>query len=555
MPSSYLKRAAVAALAMAALWLAPARAIGQEAGGSSNLTIFVRGQPLGNEQVTMARTAEGWTITSSGRIGPPVDAFARHLQVRYTADWRPIEFNFEGTLRGLAQSIHTVVQNTQATSDVDTGGQKSQKTDVIDPNALIVLPTTFFGPFEAVAVKLKTTPVGGDIAAYGAPTFPFSIRVGESVNQQIQTTSRLIAARKTAIKLALPGAVFDADIWTDENGRLLRLSVPAQSLEVVRDDIASVASRTVIISRPNDEAIKIPGAGFVLAGTLSRPASSPDGARLPAVVLVGGSGPSDRDGLVFGIPILGQIADAIADAGFIVVRYDKRGIGQSGGRAESAGLADYAEDVRSAVKWLSERKDVDPKRITVIGHSEGGDVALIAASKDKRIASVGLLATNGVSGADLILAQQAHALDRLKISPEERQAKIDLQKQIHQAVLTGTGWDKLPPGIRRTVDVPEFQSLLAVDPARLMPDVKQPLLIVQGALDTQVAPSNADRLEELARKRKNQPPVEVIKVPGVNHLLVPASTGEVDEYGSLPDKHVSPAVTQAIVTWLTKKTS
>ena len=82
-----------------------------------------------------------------------------------------------------------------------------------------------------------------------------------------------------------------------------------------------------------------------------------------------------------------------------------------------------------------------------------------------------------------------------------------------------------------------------IDPAKLMPDVRQPILIVQGGLDTQVEPPNADRLEALARKRKNAPPVEVVKVPGVNHLLVPATTGEVGEYADLKDKHVSPAVT------------
>ena len=87
--------------------------------------------------------------------------------------------------------------------------------------------------------------------------------------------------------------------------------------------------------------------------------------RLPAVLLVGGSGPTDRDELVFGIPIFGQLADAFADAGFIVLRYDKRGVGQSGGRDEAATLADYAEDVRAAVRFLSQRKDVDPKRIAV----------------------------------------------------------------------------------------------------------------------------------------------------------------------------------------------
>ena len=77
--------------------------------------------------------------------------------------------------------------------------------------------------------------------------------------------------------------------------------------------------------------------------------------------------------------------------------------------------------------------------------------------------------------------------------------------------------------------------------------MQQPLLIVQGDLDTQIEPPNADRLEALARARKNAPPVEMVKVPGVNHLLVPAKTGEVDEYGTLQDKQVSPAVTEAII--------
>jgi len=82
--------------------------------------------------------------------------------------------------------------------------------------------------------------------------------------------------------------------------------------------------------------------------------------------------------------------------------------------------------------------------------------------------------------------------------------------------------------------------------------VKQPLLIVQGELDTQVEPSNADRLEQLAKSRKTDSTSDLVKLPGINHLLVPAKTGEVDEYASLKDAHVSPAVTGAIATWLNK---
>ena len=83
-----------------------------------------------------------------------------------------------------------------------------------------------------------------------------------------------------------------------------------------------------------------------------------------------------------------------------------------------------------------------------------------------------------------------------------------------------------------------------------MPGVKQPVLIVQGELDAQVAPVNAEHLQALAAKRKNAPPVQMVKVPGVNHLLVPAITGEVDEYPTLKDRRVSKDVSSAIVGWL-----
>src|SRR5262249_50431591 len=114
------------------------------------------------------------------------------------------------------------------------------------------------------------------------------------------------------------------------------------------------------------------------------------------------------------------------------------------------------------------------------------------------------------------------------------------------------GWDQLPADVRKQVDNPEFQSILANDPAKVIPEVRQPILLVQGELDTQVEPANADKLEALARKRKNSPPVEVLKVPGVNHLLISAKTGEVSEYSTLTDKQVSPMVIDGIVSWLKK---
>src|SRR4029453_7003522 len=135
---------------------------------------------------------------------------------------------------------------------------------------------------------------------------------------------------------------------------------------VVHEDLASVASRTLIASRAGDQTVTVPANGFNLVGALSRPPGSPNPkGRYPAIVLVAGSGFEDRDENIAGVPIFAQLASGLADGGYYVLRYDKRGTGQSGGREEAATIDDYAEDVRAAVRFVQERRGVDPKRVGV----------------------------------------------------------------------------------------------------------------------------------------------------------------------------------------------
>jgi uncharacterized protein len=517
----------------------------------SNFVMFLRSAPIGSEQIDLVRDGDGWAIKTSGRMGPPLDLVTKILQVRYDSEWKPLDLKLDAIVRGQAFGLQITVAGSTATTHIDNAAQPADRTDAIDPNA-VLLPNPFLGAYEAVAARLKSAAAGSTIPVYQGGPMPITIRVGESQTDRIQTVARLIQARRTHVTFTGSGTPdIDGDIWGDENGRLLRVSVPAQGIEFVRDDVAAVSTRRVVISRNGDEQLRVPANGFTLAGTVSKPDGSA-GKRLPAVVLIGGSGPTDRDETVEGIPVLGQLASALADAGFLVVRYDKRGIGQSGGRVEAAGLAEFAEDVRAVVKVMANRKDADPERIMAVGHSEGGAVALLAAAKDRRIAAVALLATTGVTGSELILAQQQHLLERSNLSESDKLAKIDLQKRIHEAVITGKGWEALPAEIKRQVDTAEFQSILTFDPSKVVAQVRQPLLIVHGTLDTQVDPSNADRLEALATARKRPAIVEVTKIPGVNHLFVPATTGEVSEYATLTEKQISPVVSSTIVGWFQK---
>jgi hypothetical protein len=228
----------------------------------------------------------------------------------------------------------------------------------------------FFASYEALALRLRGMTLPADLRAYIAPQSEIPMRVTRSERQRIQTAGRALQATRYELTLINPGSPLQAELWADEDGRLLRFSLPAQGLEVARDDIAAVSSRIENMSRDNDERALIPASGFSIAATLSKPASAPKpqargkapAYRLPAVVLVAGSGSVDRDETTAGIPVFAQLANGLADAGFIVVRYDKRGVGQSGGREESATISDYADDVRSVIEFLRKRKDVDAWR-------------------------------------------------------------------------------------------------------------------------------------------------------------------------------------------------
>ncbi len=546
----HFSRAIVAAVALGSTaWARQATTPAAPPAGSSTFLVLVRLIQIGTEEVNVSRSSDGWTISSAGRMGPPIDFVTRALHIRYSTDWKPLELTLDATSHGQALGMHTTVTGTTATTHINNAGQPIDATHTIDASAML-LPNPLFAAYEAVAVALGGASVGSTIPVYQGGSNPTVLRVTTLDTENIQTVARRIQARHAHALLSVAGSGdVPLEVWGDVSGRLLRVSIPAQGFEYVRDDVAAVSTRRVVISRPTDEQVFVPANGFNLAGTLSFPAAPAP--RNPAVVLVAGSGPMDRDETVAGIPVLGQLAGQLADAGYIVLRYDKRGLGQSGGRVESASLSDYADDLRAAVKYLADRRDVDGRRIAVVGHSEGGSIALLEAAKDGRPAAVVLVGSPGLSGADVVLAQQKHALDHLNLSDADKQARIDLQKKIQEAVISGKGWDGVPPELRRQADNPEFQSILQFDPSQVIAKVRQPILVVQGMLDTQVEPANADRLETLARGRKGRT-VDIVKIPGVNHLFVPAESGEVTEYASLKDKQITPALASAIADWLKK---
>ena len=543
------------ALLAAVTWSAPALA---QTGPppeplDATFNVFVRATLLGFERVRVERTATGWTISSIGQLSPPLDVLNRRFEMRYDSEWRPLELSIDATVKGQPYSLQTTFSGSSATSEVRQGSERTTQTAAVSAET-VALPNNFFAAYEALTRRLAGLAAGAELPVFVAPLGEIVARLNSFSDDQIQTAVNAIDIRRYQVTFLNPGLPLETEIWADADHRLLRVSIPAASLDVARQDVISAGSRLLSERHPGDEEVRVAASGFNLAATITKPVGQapPVAGPWPAVLLVPGSGSVDRDEDVFGIPIFGQIAGALADAGFLVARYDKRGVGWSGGRAESAALEDYADDVRTMVRYLDRRPDVDQQRIVAAGHSDGGWVALLAASKENKIAGLALIATPGIVGAELVLEQQRHALDRTVDSLVERHAKIDLQRKIHQAVISGEGWDDIPADLRRQADTPWFRSFLTFDPADAMRRVRQPVIIVQGELDRQVPSYHADQLVELARARNRDVSADAVLLDGINHLLVPATTGEVDEYARLAGETVSPELVSAIINWLSR---
>jgi len=541
----FVRHISFALLALTTLVPLPAAAQSQPTPGESTFFVIQDGVRVGTERVMLTRSTGGWLISATGQLAPPFNVQTNKFEVRYATDWQPQSIAIEATVNGQLLLLNTTFGLTTAVSDMVQAGQKASATRDVSPRT-IALPSNFFASYEALAAWLGSSEVGTRLPIFLAPNAEVGATVQKITPRFITTPDGDVNIRQFDLTLATPSGPLGLEVWVDASNRLARVVVPATGVAAIRSDLASVMAREEKIRNSGDEDLFIPGNGFNVAATITKPAGV---AKAPVVILVPGAGPEDRDYTWYGVSIYGRLAGALADAGFFVIRYDKRGIGQSGGRIEKAGISEYADDVKRIVQWVRRRDDVDRDRIAVIGHDEGAAVALTAADMEGRIKAVALLAATGLTGYQATLADQERELERSTMSEVDKQERRAMQQRVLDAAISGGGWNAVPEDVRRQADTAWFKSWVKFDPARALSRIDEPVLIVHGELDREVPAEQATRLEELALQKKNRS-VQKVVVPGVNHLLVEAQTGEVDEYTTLGSKPVSPAVISAIIDWL-----
>jgi fermentation-respiration switch protein FrsA (DUF1100 family) len=320
-------------------------------------------------------------------------------------------------------------------------------------------------------------------------------------------------------------------------------------------------------------------ANINLAGTLSLPTKE---GVFPAVILISGSGAQNRDEELLGHKPFLVIADYLTKNGIAVLRFDDRGTAMSKGNYATATTLDFATDVEAAVQYLLTRKEIDQKKIGLIGHSEGGMIAPIVASKSKSVSFIVLLAGTGIPGDELLLLQQEligrasgiseNDLTKIKISNSEifnivnkasnpDQMRKDITDQITKSIKSDPE-SKIPEGISESdfiemqveqVTNPWMQFFIKYDPASALEKVKCPVLALNGDKDLQVPSKvNLDAINKALAKGGNKK-VTSKELPNLNHLFQECKTGSPQEYSEI-EQTFSPLALTEILNWIQVQT-
>ena len=320
-------------------------------------------------------------------------------------------------------------------------------------------------------------------------------------------------------------------------------------------------------------------ANIQLAGTLTLPGK--DG-NYPAVVLITGSGPQNRDEELMGHKPFLVISDYLTRKGIAVLRFDDRGVAQSKGDFKTATTPDFATDVESAVAYLQTRKEINKNKIGLMGHSEGGIIAPMVASSSKNVAFIVMLAGTGLRG-DKILLYQQEVIARASGSPEaairktkemntmafdlimkaksDESLKADLTKYLTESLKNtpadlkqqGLTDDETVSLILKQTIAPWMLYFIRYDPVVALEKVKCPVLAVNGEKDLQVPAKESLLAIEKALKKGGNKRVTIREFPGLNHLFQECKTGLPAEYSEI-EQTFSPVALAEISNWILKTT-
>ncbi|HEV3091452.1 MAG TPA: alpha/beta fold hydrolase [Candidatus Cybelea sp.] len=523
------------ALLTAALFGAPLLAAAAATSASTVLpngtylyAIDVGGQAVGKSTIVVSREP------GSIEIGESASVIGQSLVTRRTltaSTWATVSYSGSSG----AKSFSVNIRENQA---VLTAGAVTKQISG-DSGTPLVVSENLVAAFAQLPAMLHVT---------GATHVTLACICGGGFTAVPGRASATSAARPAGVPtgdaaLDLDFAATKAIVWYDPHSFVMhRFEVPAQRFVVALQSYDPAIAPLALPVQPtplptppakysSSEVTIVADDGIKLRGTLTLP----DGAArpVPAFLFVHGSGCLDRDETIGPNKVFGQLANRLSNDGYAVLRYDKRACGRSGG---TYAVRDrLLADARDALTFLRAQPGIDPARIYVLGHSEGGELAPSIAIADKRLRGIVLMAPPAIP-LEKILMQQA-----LHDAPDADRAAIATQEQ---AALAG-----IASGKAADVSSRWLRSTFGIDPAVLIAQVPCPILILQGTKDFQVLPADTPRLVAAARAANRN--VTVVMLPNDDHLFI---TIPADRESSLSEyfvpAYLDPALFGAIESWL-----
>jgi len=303
--------------------------------------------------------------------------------------------------------------------------------------------------------------------------------------------------------------------------------------------------------------------GFRLSGTMTLPAGP---GPFSAALLISGSGRNDRDESLAGHKPMMVLADALTRHGYAVLRYDKRGAGQSTGDFDAATTLDFAADAAAALAYLHRRRDIDGARIGVIGHSEGGTIGALLGVKDSSLKYVVMMAGFATSAAPLV-AEQIRRIDEANGVPQKlANQTYELNSRLFRAIAEAKGEEdaaqrvqailskSVPAPSKQQSDqalmfahMPYMRFILGYDPTPSLKQLRVPVLALAGTKDLVVPPDV--NLTALKRSLAQDPDLKVVELDGLNHFFQPAKTGLPQEFATI-EETLAPAAIEEIIAWV-----
>jgi len=395
----------------------------------------------------------------------------------------------------------------------------------------------------------------------------YSHRVGGEQSFMIVIPSEMRVVEKVSVKhigweaVALSDGYFMAHryfinrqdmgmtVWADKQGQILKIDVPLLNtvIETIKYDGERATEVEPVVSESSDlhrEVVEVESGGDKLIGVVTRPKALEG--RLPAIIYLSAHGPHDREG---NVPMANvnvgtrELMDAISKKGFLVLRMDDRGVGESQGDIARNSLSVQALDTVAALEYLKGRNDVDPSRLALLGHGEGANVAIMVAAKRKDIKALVLLAP---CDRPLSILAEEQIKHRLKL---EGQTDPEAWKRNPVAVIMERA--RSHPDLNftviggRAVYLDLYREWFTMTPVEDLKKSQAKVLHVQAGMDLQVFPHFADGFRQVFA---NESRYTYKLFPKLNHFFKP-SRGTVAEYAD-PNLKVDPAFIEYVAGWL-----